>query len=29
MIIDNNSYKSIILRGGTWIEFENSDVMNF
>ena len=29
MIIDNNSYKSIILRGGTWIEFENSDVTNF
>ena len=29
MIIDNNSYKSIILSGGTWIEFENSDVTNF
>ena len=29
MIIDDDSYKSIILSGGTWIEFENSDVTNF
>ena len=29
LLTENNLYKSVILRGGSWIEFQNSDVISF